>query len=266
MSAPIVGYAGLTHLGICSAVGAASRGWQVVGFAEDPELVELVGNGRLPIVEPGLDAAFTAHRRNLSFTADARDLATCDIVYIAVDVPTDDKGKSDLSAIEAMLERVSPCLNAQAVLVMLSQVPPGFTRGVSFDSRRRYYQVETLIFGRALERATKPERFIVGCAEPMAPLPEAYRAFLAGFGCPVLPMRYESAELAKIAINCFLVASQYTCRVGGGHRCRLGRDCASIETRCAHRTLSLLDAGARHRGRKSRTRPRNGDEACAVAS
>jgi UDPglucose 6-dehydrogenase len=38
-------------------------------------------------------------------------------------------------------------------------------------------------------------------------LPEPYGVLLATFGCPLLPMRYESAELAKIAINCCLAAS-----------------------------------------------------------
>src|SRR4029077_628702 len=45
------------------------------------------------------------------------------------------------------------------------------------------------------------------CADPAQPLPEPYGALLATFGCPLLPMRYESAELAKIAINCCLAAS-----------------------------------------------------------
>ena len=62
------------------------------------------------------------------------------------------------------------------------------------------------MFGNAVERAIRPERFIVGCANPADPLPEAYQEFLRTFGCPILPMRYESAELAKIAINCCLVA------------------------------------------------------------
>jgi UDPglucose 6-dehydrogenase len=53
----------------------------------------------------------------------------------------------------------------------------------------------------------KPERIIVGCAEPTASLEPRFRAVLAAFGCPILPMRYESAELAKISINCCLVAS-----------------------------------------------------------
>jgi UDPglucose 6-dehydrogenase len=98
-------------------------------------------------------------------------------------------------------------MRSEAVLVVLCQVPPGFTRTVKLAPERLYYQVETLVFGRAVDRAVNPERFIVGCADPRAPLPAAYRDFLSAFGCPVLPMRYESAELAKIAINCCLVAS-----------------------------------------------------------
>src|SRR6185437_1706335 len=70
-----------------------------------------------------------------------------------------------------------------------------------------YYQVETLIFGRAVERALHPERYIVGCRDPRAPLPAPLAGLLAAFDCPVLPMRYESAELTKVATNLCLVPS-----------------------------------------------------------
>lgn len=210
MSTPLIGYAGLTHLGLCSAIGAAAKGHNVVAYAEDRELIARIGTGRLPIIEPGLDGAFTEHRARLTFSADAQSLMACDVVYVALDVPTDDAGRSDLTSINAALARIVPALSPRASLVILSQVPPGFTRQLSFESHRLYYQVETLVFGRALERATQPERFIVGCADPAAALPSAYRTFLESFGCPILPMRYESAELAKIAINCFLVASVST--------------------------------------------------------
>jgi UDPglucose 6-dehydrogenase len=87
-------------------------------------------------------------------------------------------------------------------------VPPGYTRSLGvLPPERLYYQVETLVFGQAVERAMKPERTIVGCADPAAALEARYRAVLDAFGCPILPMRYESAELAKISINCCLVAS-----------------------------------------------------------
>jgi UDPglucose 6-dehydrogenase len=92
--------------------------------------------------------------------------------------------------------------------VILCQVPPGFTRSINgLASEHLYYQVETLVFGRAVERATKPERYIIGCAAPDRPLDPRFKSLLSAFSCPILPMRYESAELAKIAINCCLVAS-----------------------------------------------------------
>lgn len=206
----MIGFIGLTHLGICSAVGAAIQGHAIVGWSDDAALVQRIGRGVLPVVEPGLDGAFAEHRSRLTFTSDVDALAGCDVVYIAPDVPTDDTGRADLTPIHQVLARVMPTLRPQTSLVMLSQVPPGFTRSIRFDPARLYYQVETLIFGRALERATAPERFIIGCADPSLALPTTYHAFLESFGCPILPMRYESAELAKVAINCFLVASVST--------------------------------------------------------
>src|SRR5439155_1304652 len=188
---------------------AAAKGFRVVAFDPDPARAAAIEAGILPVVEPELDRLFREHHRTrLGVTADAAALTTCSVVYIASDVPTDDGGVSDLRGITELIDRVGPGLNETAALVVLCQVPPGFTRGLSAPPpARRYYQVETLVFGKAVERALHPERFIIGCADPDAPLPGAYRAILDAFACPVLPMRYESAELAKIAINCCLVAS-----------------------------------------------------------
>jgi UDPglucose 6-dehydrogenase len=58
-----------------------------------------------------------------------------------------------------------------------------------------------------MERGRFPERFVVGCAESKQSLPPVLAHFLGTFGCPILLMRYESAELAKISINMCLVAS-----------------------------------------------------------
>jgi UDPglucose 6-dehydrogenase len=96
----------------------------------------------------------------------------------------------------------------------MSQVRPGYTRQLANRQKTPagawYYQVETLIFGAAVQRAMEPERYMIGSAAPGAPLPQAYREWLGAFGCPLLVMRYESAELAKIAINLFLVSSVST--------------------------------------------------------
>jgi UDPglucose 6-dehydrogenase len=207
MKKPAIGFAGMTHLGINSAAAAMLRGFDVVAYDADAVVVEGLQQGRAPVAEPGLDEALRERKAQAKYTSSTADLGACGVVYISTDVATDDKGASDLTQVRMLIERVIPALNPDAVLVVLCQVPPGFTRTLKFSPARLYYQVETLVFGIALERALKPERFIVGCADPAGPLPAVYAEFLAAFGCPVLPMRYESAELAKIAINCCLVAS-----------------------------------------------------------
>ena len=204
----VAGFAGMTHLGIVSSVAAAARGFAVVGYDPDGALIARLQRGDLPVVEPGLDELLAANGARVGFCSTPVELRRCDLVYIAADVPTDDAGKGDLAPIESLIAEVARHLRDDAVLVVLCQVPPGFTRAIApVPPERLIYQVETLVFGQAVPRALEPERFIVGVADPSRPLPARYREFLEAFGCPILPMRYESAELAKISINFCLVAA-----------------------------------------------------------
>jgi UDPglucose 6-dehydrogenase len=205
---PVVGFVGMTHLGLVSASAVAAAGFETICFDRDAALVANLRRRILPVLEPDLPELIAANGARQRYSADAADIAGCDLVYLAPDIATDDEGRSDFSVLRDLIDLVRPVLRKDAILVVLSQVEPGFTRGMGVaEPARCYYQVETLVFGRAVERATKPERYIVGCADPAQPLDPRYRAVLDAFNCPVLPMLYESAELAKISINCCLVAS-----------------------------------------------------------
>jgi UDPglucose 6-dehydrogenase len=205
---PVVAFAGMTHLGLVSASAVASAGFETLCFDRDAELIARLKRGELPVLEPDLPELIAANGGRQVFTASLGDLRRADVIYVAPDIATDDSGRSDTSILRALIDLVVPAMNPEAVLVILSQVEPGFTRKLTAPSlERRYYQVETLVFGRAVERATRPERYIVGCADPGRPLDARLRAVLEAFQCPILPMRYESAELAKISINMCLVAS-----------------------------------------------------------
>lgn len=208
MSTLKVAYVGMTHLGINSAVASAAKGADVVCFDLNDSVIQSLKAFIPPVVEPQLAEFMVTYQERLHYSSDISDLHSIDLVIVAPDVSTDDFGNSDLALLNSLIQTVDVSLPPTIPLVVLSQIPPGFSQSLRLKSERPYYcQVETLIFGQAVERALTPERILVGCSDPAIDIHPAYSAFLALYGCPLLPMKYESAELAKIAINCCLVSS-----------------------------------------------------------
>ncbi len=211
-----VGVVGLSHLGLIASAGLASMGLEVTAV-DDAERVTALASGRLPIHEPGLED-FLAHSPP-TFTADYAALKSCDMVIVALDTVTDEQNRSNLSVLDACIDRALPWLPGDGVIALMSQVPVGYTRALGARLRvrrpdlkpRLYYWVETLVIGEALVRYLRPERIIIGGPESRAGEPAAAEpvldALLARFGCPIFRMNYESAELCKAAINLYLSVS-----------------------------------------------------------
>jgi UDPglucose 6-dehydrogenase len=216
-----VGFVGLSHLGLNYSLATAAKGFEVIAYDPDQALSARCKKGDFPIEEPGFVELFAEHRGRLQFTSDRALLSECELVFYALDVRTDSENHSDLRTLDLLIQDTAAHLSASATMVLLSQVSPGYTRRLATNLARMpevkvksvFYQVETLIFGSAVQRAMEPERYIVGAGESQQPLPQSFSDWHATFGCPVLVMRYESAELAKIAINFFLVSSVTTTNV-----------------------------------------------------
>lgn len=208
-------FVGMSHLGITYAAAWAGLGAEVLAVDPEPVVMSQLASGNCRVREPGLAELLADCRERITFTNDVSAVAECGLVVVCRDVPTNDEGVSDLRPINELVDCVAPHLRPGAVLVVMSQVPPGFTRAMASRIRwprpyapvEVYYWVETLIFGEAVRRASQPERLIIGCADPAAPLAPALAEATALFTCPVLRMGYESAELAKAAINLYLVSS-----------------------------------------------------------
>ncbi|MDR1032225.1 MAG: hypothetical protein LBL30_03855 [Holosporales bacterium] len=200
-----IGFVGASHLAYVSAVAAAEKGsgeFRVFCYAQKHSFES--------IKEPSLTELAQKNKDRLVFTSSAADLGQCDIVYLAIDVPTNDQGGSDTSVITESFLNIRDRLNEGCLLVILSQVLPGYTRALDFDKSRLFYQVETLIFGKAVERALYPERFIVGAQDRVKQLPAILGEYLERYSCPRFIMNYESAEFAKISINMYLTATVTT--------------------------------------------------------
>ena len=210
-----IGFVGLSHLGILSSIAAAAQEFNVVAFDSRAGVSEALALGRFPVQEPGLEELVAEHGARIRYTDRAEDVSSCSLIFFTLDVPTDENNRSDLTELHKLVTDISVRAVDGATLVVMSQVHPGFCRSIeqllckNGRRLRLFYQVETLVFGNAVARALHPERYIVGCGEDTG-IPGLYHEFLDAFHCPILIMRYESAELCKIAINCYLVSSVST--------------------------------------------------------
>lgn len=124
-----------------------------------------------------------------------------DLIFVTCDV----EDHAHLGDAKATFDAIS--YGATAPVVHVSQVPPGTTRAWAGSRKGVFYQADTIIMDRALARAYAPEQFIIGCVDPAAPLPLAYQEYLMAHDCPILRVSYESAEMAKCAIN-YMLAKQ----------------------------------------------------------
>ena len=212
---PKTGFLGLSHLGLVSSVGWASLHGDVVGVDTDTATVDSLRRSSLPSIEPGLAELLEQNRNKLLFSTDFSSVADCPLVFISKDVPIIEENESDLTVVYQLAEGVAPHLMQGVTVVLMSQVPVGFSLqlkeriqalrpDLKFDL---VYWVETLVIGIALERFCRPERIILGFGDSTKALPPALQSALERFTCPVLKMSYESAELTKMAINLYLCSS-----------------------------------------------------------
>ena len=200
-----IGYVGLSHLGINYAIASTMKGFNVVCYDDDIDVISSLQKKKIPFYEKNTEKNLKKRFKQFKFTNKINDLKNCDLVFISHDVSTNSNGKSNLIEIKILIKKIVKIINKECNLIILCQVPPGFTRSVDWPANRLFYQVETLIFSNALERALLPERIIVG--KDTNKINKKYKFFLNKFKCPILDMNYESAELAKISINIFLISS-----------------------------------------------------------
>ena len=204
-----VGFVGLSHLGIIYSLASVEKGFLVHGYDEDKNISDRLNNFENIIYEDGVKKILKKNlkEKNIIFSNNIKNLSDCKIVFISKDVPTNNQGQSDTKIIIKLINKVTKNLNKKIIIVILSQVSPGFTRKIKWPHNKLYYQVETLIFGKALDRALNQERIIIGSKTSGQKIELFYKEYLKSFNAPIIKMNYESAELAKISINMLLISN-----------------------------------------------------------
>ncbi len=202
-----IGYIGMSHLGLNMAVGTVLKGFRVFCYDLNKEIISNLKKNKIHIDEPKLHEYIKKKKKNLFFTHKIDELNSCELVFVSIDIDTDENGNSNFRMLKNLLTIADKSLKKEIPLILMSQVFPGFSKKLNLE-REYYYQVETLIFGQAIKRATHPERIIVGSKNEKVSTKYSY--FLKKFTNNIILMNYQTAELCKIAINCFLISTVTT--------------------------------------------------------
>ena len=202
-----IGFVGMSHLGLNYLAAASDKGFSVIGFDNDKNKIHKIKKKTLELSEPKLWNLIKKNSKRITFSDNFKNLKSCDLIFISQDTETEKKGRAKLTKLKKLIDIAILNISKNAILIILSQVKPGFIRKIKFDKSRLYYQVETLVFGKAIERAINPERIIVGSYKTNSNIKNKYFSYLKKFNCPILKMKYESAELTKISINILLAST-----------------------------------------------------------
>lgn len=208
---------GAGYVGLVSGACFAEFGVDVTVMDVDPDKIEGLRAGRMPIYEPGLDKLVAENVRDgrLTFTTDLSEAVKgADAVFLAVGTPTRrGDGHADLSYVYAAAEQVAKAASGPLVLVTKSTVPVGTGREVQAIVRRARPDAqisvasnpEFLREGNAIGDFMRPDRVVIGVDDERAEtvLKRLYRPLYL-IETPVLAVSLESAELIKYAANAFL--------------------------------------------------------------
>ena len=201
-----IGFFGLSHLGICYSNAYSFKGFQVFAVDKNALLIDDLKKNIFPIYEIGLNK--NQKNKNIKYFNDIKILNHTDFIYYSRDVVTDKKNNSNYELIKKEILELDKKIKKNIPFIILSQVYPGFIKSLKIK-REIYYQVETLIFGRAIERARKPERIIIGKNSKKVINPKLLKV-LKKFSTNLIITNFETAELTKISINLFLISSIMT--------------------------------------------------------
>ncbi len=176
-----IAVAGTGYVGLSLAVLLAQH-HSVTAVDIVPERVDRINRRLSPLRDDLIEAFLAREDLNLSATCDA-EAAYRDADLVIVAVPTDydpQKNRFDTSAVESVIRQIVSC-NPQAITVIKSTVPVGFTVWA-----RERYRCKNLLFSPEFLRESKalydnlyPSRIIVGTDREDAHLVSAAQRFSA---------------------------------------------------------------------------------------
>jgi UDPglucose 6-dehydrogenase len=216
---------GIGYVGLCTAVGFASKGYHVTASTHDAEKADKINKGVPPFHEPNLQSLLkqTVKNGNLTCLVNQTDEAVreTDLTFNAVGTPSRKDGSIDLQFIETSSQDIGQALAKKSgyhVVVVKSTVVPGTTQDlvkpiIERESGKKCgsdfglcMNPEFLRQGSAFEDTLHTDRIIIGEFDKKSGdvLDGIYRDFYGKDMPSLIRTTLSTAELIKYASNSLL--------------------------------------------------------------
>ena len=210
---------GLGYVGCVSAACFADRGHEVIGVDVNPLKVQIINDGKSPIVEPGI-ADLIAHavkQNKLRATTDAGEaVAATDVSLVCIGTPGNHNGSLDLSYIKRACQQIGEALAQKSryhIVAMRSTMLPGTIEQTVIPTLEIFsgklagrdfgvaVNPEFLREGSSIYDFTHPPFTLIGADDEETSLP--LQRLYAGTEAAMITVGVKEAEMVKYACNSF---------------------------------------------------------------
>lgn len=210
---------GLGYVGCVSAACFAKEGHDVIGVDVSSTKVEIINDGRSPIVEAGINELIGEMVREgrLRATTDSSEaIQDSDVSLVCVGTPSNTNGSLDLKYIERVCTEIGEALKvkgAHHTIVIRSTMLPGTIEKTVVPHLERASGLkvgdgfgvcinpEFLREGTSLKDFYAPPFTLIGADDER--VAERVRGLYERVDAPVFATDIKSAEMVKYACNCF---------------------------------------------------------------
>jgi UDPglucose 6-dehydrogenase len=212
---------GLGKLGLPLAVVLASKGHIVVGVDTSKQMVDEVNSRTVSTFEPQVMPLLNHYGRLVRATTDVNEAVNnTDLAFIVVPTPSEADGSFSTTYVLQAIELIGSALRDREEpysLVLVSTVMPGTMDNVLVPALeeasgkkhekdfRICYSPEFIALGSVVRDILQPDFVLIGesCSRTGEFLAKIYRD-IVGPHVPIERMNFVSAEITKLALNCYV--------------------------------------------------------------